>query len=119
MKFEILNQEAFEDFAELNRLGGCADYGESYGLVGFQVDFLISVSNGSEEKKFNLCFQTEERNCGLRNYAGWEMWIYDGVGDRKELEQFLDYEEQPIIEALARKAEKLAKKKLEALLNER
>lgn len=119
LNFEILKQEAFEDYAELANLGGCSDYGESHGLDGFQVDFHIKISNGSEEKEFNLCFQSEERNCGLRNYAGWEMWVYEGAGDIKELEQFLDYKEQRIVEALARAAEKLAKKKLEELLEEK
>lgn len=119
LNFEILKEEAFDDCAELARLGGCSDYGESLGLNSFQVDYKIKVSKGSEEKEFNLCFQSEERNCGLRNYAGCEMWVYEGVGDIKELEQFLDHGEQPLIEVLAKKAEKLAKRKLEELLEEK
>lgn len=127
IKFTIKRQEEFTaadmGLNELSELGGCSDYGNSYGLGGWQYEFDVEVINQSNEKKqFTVVFQTESRTDGIRNYSGSEIATASHYGcdadESGELEVFCDYD-NTVVEQLEVIAQKAADKELERLLNEK
>ena len=118
-QLEILSAEEFTDFATLNNLGGCSDYGEEVGLDGYQVDFVVEVTKGDESRQFNITFQSEERTNGMRNYSGWEMATSSAVDDDyTALEKFLDYDTEEVMAAMEKQAKAMAKQYIETLVEQ-
>ena len=123
--FEIVRQEQFtaSDFGDgdyLSGLGGCSDYGESFGLGAWQYEFDVLVTNqGGEQKQFTVVFQPEERNNALKNYSGYDVTTAAGYGcdadESSELEVFCD-DDESVIDALHDIAWEAAKKELSRLL---
>lgn len=107
----ILSTREWDSFAALVKLDGCSSGGD-VGLDGYAVDFTIEVTNSQgQTEKFVLTMESEERLNGMKNYSGWEM-VLANEGDHEELASFLNYEEDDILEALEKEAERLAKEKL-------
>ena len=107
----------------LIELGGCADYGNKFGLGAFQVEFDVEVLNKKTEEigKFTVVFQTEERNNGLMNYSGSEMVTGSLYGcDADESGKLLTFcdDDEEVIDVLHNMAKHEATKELERLLSE-
>lgn len=113
---KIKAYKSYSEYAELAPLGGCSDYGE-VGLNSYQVDFLV----GTDDATFEISYQSEDRTNGLRNYAGWEMSLAEGVSDdQRKLLNFLDEnDDHDIFKEMENKANTLAKECLYNLKLER
>lgn len=111
-KLTIIEQEIFNENANLYHLGGCAGDGD-VGLNSFYVNFIVDC-DGIE---YRICFIDEERNDGLKNYDGWEMTLHEAEeNESHKLLEVLegDWEHEIFLE-MEKKAQELAKIQLEEL----
>lgn len=97
---EEMTAEHFGEYRYLTKLGGIYDYGDEdhVGLGDYQYSFTVDVTNkNGEEKSFNVEFQPEERNNGMKAYEGYELDFagnYGCDGDESfELLKFCDDDE--------------------------
>jgi len=123
-RFKIINENElnFESTLEDMRNENVIYSGDHYALANWEMQFDVNVTNeNGNNRNFTIAFQTEERNNGLRNYSGYDVWLANYEADESEdLKEFLEYSDmsEEIIEYTHRIASKRAKETYDSLLEE-
>ena len=118
MKIEIKKTETFTDCAEIvDIFGQGSNQPTKQGVNGFQVEFDVVATNNKESKSFHVVYQSDERNCNITAYNGYEMSTASRFGCdadcSDELSEFMDYDDE-IFSEMNKSAERLCKEYLES-----
>lgn len=122
--YKIINENElnFESTLEDMRNENVIYSGEHYALSNWEIQFEINVTNeNGEDRNFTIAFQEEERNEGLKNYSGYDVWLANYEADESEdLKEFLNHSDlsDEIIDYLMSIAIKKAKLTYSNLLKE-
>lgn len=124
-KYEITREEEinFESKLKDMRDENVIYSREHWALSNWEMQFDINVTNeNGENRSFTIAFQEEERNEGLKNYSGYDVWLANYEADESEnLKEFLNYSDfsERILEELLSIAQDKARATYENLLEDK
>ena len=89
----IKNTETWDDIAEVVSVAGQGcNYETKKGVEGFQVDFLVAVTNNdSAVREFTVSFQCQDRSDNIMAYNGYEMALSAQYGNGADESEKLEF----------------------------